>query len=55
VIEAFVMLAYFGMMLIPLFINAILEHHASELIEERHHRAVLSCFSKTKAKMLIRH
>ncbi|MCH2204630.1 MAG: hypothetical protein MK132_02005 [Lentisphaerales bacterium] len=53
-IELYAILAYFGMMVLPLVVMAVLEHYSSEVIEERHHKAILKLLSGKKKKFIFR-
>ena len=50
--EMLVLLSYLCMMTLPLLIQTVLEHHARDVIEDRHHKSVLVSLSKLHGKIL---
>ena len=51
-LELYLLLAYFGMMFMPMTVMMILEHYSSGIIEQRHHMAVLRLLSGQKRKTI---
>ena len=50
--ELYILLAYFGMMFVPMAVMVVLEHYSSGIIEQRHHMAVLRLLSGQKRKVI---
>lgn len=51
-LELYLLLAYLGMMFVPMGVMMVLEHYSSGIIEQRHHMAILRLLSGQKRKIL---
>ena len=52
-IELYALLAYFGMMLLPLIVMIIIEHYSSGVIQEKHQKAISRFLHGRKRKFVL--